>query len=272
VALGGGLVGFRLRTWFSRPLVWLALLTLAAVVSVLALARPDGRLQVVALDVGTGSAVLVQGPHGERVLIDGGPDADRLYQSLGRALPPGARHLQAVVLTGGGRPEIGGLNDLFARYRVDRLYLAPGANSFTARQLAANAAKRGIVVEALPLGGSLTLGGVTLAPLGAGESWSLRYGARTVLVLPPAAGDAVTVLPPVDAVILTKGGPERLPPALLERPLTVVIEVNRMSREGLPARALQQQLAAAPQVRLLRTDQAGNVIFTTNGTDFRARP
>jgi competence protein ComEC len=272
VALGGGLVGFRLRTWFSRPLVWVALLTLAAVVSVLALARPDGRLQVVALDVGTGSAVLVQGPHGERVLIDGGPDADRLYQSLGRALPPGARHLQAVVLTGGGRPEIGGLNDLFARYRVDRLYLAPGANSFTARQLASNAAKRGIVVETLPLGGSLALGGVTLAPLGAGESWSVRYGARTVLVLPPAATEVVTALPPVDAVILTNGGPERLPPALLERSLTVVIEVNRMSREGLPARALQQQLAAAPQARVLRTDQAGNVTFTTDGRDFRTKP
>jgi competence protein ComEC len=272
LALGGGLVGFRLRTWFSRPLVWVALLTLAAGVTVLALARPDGHLRVVALDVGTGSAVLLQGPHGERVLLDGGPDADRLYQSLGRALPPGARHLQAVVLTGGGRQEIGGLSDLLARYRVDRLYLAPGAISFTARELAASAAKRGVVVEALPLGGSLALGGATLAPLGAGESWSLRYGARTVLVLPPAATEAVTALPPVDAVILTNGGPERLPPALLERPLTVVIAVNRMSREGLPARALQQQLAAAPQARVLRTDQAGNVTLTTNGIDFGVRP
>jgi L-asparaginase/Glu-tRNA(Gln) amidotransferase subunit D len=54
-------------------------------------------------------------------------------------------------LTGGGRQEIGGF---FARYRVDRLYLAPGLNSFTARQLVVDAAKRGIVVEALPLGGS----------------------------------------------------------------------------------------------------------------------
>jgi competence protein ComEC len=267
VALGGGLVGFRLRTWCSRPLVWVALLTLA-LVSALALARPDGRLQVVAPRRGhrlrrsrAGAARRTGAPRRVR--------CRPLVSDLGRALPPGARHLQAVVLTGGGRQEIGGF---FARYRVDRLYLAPGANSFTARQLASNAAKRGIVVETLPLGGSLALGGVTLAPLGAGESWSVRYGARTVLVLPPAATEVVTALPPVDAVILTNGGPERLPPALLERSLTVVIEVNRMSREGLPARALQQQLAAAPQARVLRTDQAGNVTFTTDGRDFRTKP
>jgi hypothetical protein len=35
---------------------------------------------------------------------------------------------------------------------------------------------------------------------------------------------------------------------------------------------LQQQLAAAPRARVLRTDQAGNVTFTTKGTDFRIRP
>ncbi len=274
LSFGVGLAGYRLRHWCSRPLPWLALLALAVLGVVLALARPDGRLQVVALDVGTGSAVLVQAPHGERVLINGGPDPDRLYQSLGRALPPGARTLQALILSGGSRMEVGGLSDVFARYRVERLYVLEGIDTFSVRQLQHAAARRRIPTQRLGPGTVLHLSGAELEPLAVGEgvAWNVRLGGQAALVAAPQAFDQEDALPAPTAAILVAGGPDRVPPGWLRQPLTLVLQVNRLSRDGLPARGLLRQLQEAPGVRVRRTDQAGNVTLSTDGRDWRVRP
>jgi len=274
LSLGAGVAGYRLRTWFSRPLVWAGLAALAVVTVVLALARPDGRLQVTALDVGTGSGVLIQGPRGEHVLLNGGPDADRLAQSLGRAMPPGARRLDAVILSGGRRVEVAGLGELFTRYRVARLYVSGEVGAFTLRQLVQAARQHGVPVETLDAGTAVEMTGVEVRPLPLPETaaWSIRWGARTVLVLPPGPEEPVGSPLAPDALILAAGGPERLPPAWLTGSPTVAIQVARLSRDGAPPRSLLRQLAAAPSVRVLRTDQAGNIGFSTNGRDFRVRP
>ena len=51
------------------------------------------------LDVGQGDAILVEGSRGGRLLIDGGPDPDRLLVELDRRIPPWDRRIDAVVLT-----------------------------------------------------------------------------------------------------------------------------------------------------------------------------
>src|SRR6185436_7429187 len=51
-----------------------AVLLSAMVVS----AQPDGRLHMTVLDVGQGDSILLQGPAGGRILIDTGPDPNRL--------------------------------------------------------------------------------------------------------------------------------------------------------------------------------------------------
>ena len=75
------------------PLVVLAGLSWAA-----AVAAPDGRVHVFILDVGQGDAVLVQ--RGQmQVLVDGGPDPERICLELGERMPFWDRRVELVVST-----------------------------------------------------------------------------------------------------------------------------------------------------------------------------
>jgi competence protein ComEC len=103
-------------------------LVLAAAVAGIGIAathRPDGRIRVTVLDVGQGDAILVEGDRGGRLLVDGGPDPDRLLVALDGRLPPWDRRLDLVVLTHPHEDHVGGLPLLLERYRVERL-LEPG--------------------------------------------------------------------------------------------------------------------------------------------------
>lgn len=74
-------------------------------------------LSVAFLDVGQGDSILIEGPTGVQVLIDGGADR-AVLRELGRRLPFFDRSLDAVVATHPDQDHIGGLSDLFARYEV----------------------------------------------------------------------------------------------------------------------------------------------------------
>ena len=105
--------GIRLLTTLLALVV--ALATVAAV------ARPDGRLHVVALDVGQGDAILVETPAGGRLLVDGGPDPDRLLVDLDERIPPWDRRIDLVVVTHPHEDHVGGLALVVERYRVARV-------------------------------------------------------------------------------------------------------------------------------------------------------
>ena len=89
--------------------------------------RPDGIARVTVLDVGQGDAILVEGGAGGRLLVDGGPDPDRLLVALDERLPPWDRRIDVVVLTHPHEDHVAGLAGLLARYRVGRLF-EPGMN------------------------------------------------------------------------------------------------------------------------------------------------
>jgi competence protein ComEC len=59
----------------------------------------DDDLHVSFLDVGQGDAALVETPDGQRVLIDGGPDPDRLIRELDQVLGFGSKRIDLLVLT-----------------------------------------------------------------------------------------------------------------------------------------------------------------------------
>jgi competence protein ComEC len=102
-----------------------AALALAASVLATALAfghRPDGRTTIVVLDVGQGDAILVEGSRGGRLLVDGGPDPDRLLVALDERLPPWDRRIDAVVLTHPHEDHVAGLALLLERYRVGHVF------------------------------------------------------------------------------------------------------------------------------------------------------
>ena len=78
----------------------------------------DGRLSVTFLDVGQGDAILIEGPDGGRILVDGGPGGDAISAALGRQLPFHDRRIDLVVVTHPQADHIGGLPTALESYDV----------------------------------------------------------------------------------------------------------------------------------------------------------
>ena len=77
------------------------------------------------LDVGQGDAVLLESRSGSRLLVDGGPDPDRLLVALDERIPAWDRRIDLVVLSHPHEDHVAGLATLLARYDVGRV-LEPG--------------------------------------------------------------------------------------------------------------------------------------------------
>jgi competence protein ComEC len=86
--------------------------------------RPDGAVTITVLDVGQGDAILVEGGRGGRMLVDGGPDPDRLLIELDARLPPWDRRIDLLVLTHPHEDHVAGLALLLERYAVGRVFEA----------------------------------------------------------------------------------------------------------------------------------------------------
>ncbi|HZM73654.1 MAG TPA: DNA internalization-related competence protein ComEC/Rec2 [Candidatus Polarisedimenticolia bacterium] len=99
-----------------------ALLIAVAGLGIVLIHRPDGIVRVTVLDVGQGDAILVEGGAGGRLLVDGGPDPDRLLVALDERLPPWDRRIDVVILTHPHEDHVAGLVGLLARYRVGRVF------------------------------------------------------------------------------------------------------------------------------------------------------
>jgi competence protein ComEC len=261
VVNSGALLSIKLRLFFWQRKVW-GLIGIACLLIIgLLLTRPDGRVHVYALDVGTGSAVLVRSGTGAQVLLDGGPDADPFAQAIGRALPPTARELKAWIITGGRRLQLGAASAVMARFQVDVLIIAdPDPWTPTLRTVVQQAGVKAIPVQVGAR--AFQFDGVALRPLGDGRNWVVESGPARLAIIPPDT--SWHALPPgLTSAIFTGGGPplwEARQGACL-----AVIQVATHSREGLPARALLGSLAGC---RLLRANGAGNVEMVEAGGHF----
>ena len=80
---------------------------------------------ITVLDVGQGDAILVDGDRGARMLIDGGPDPDRLLVALDAHVPAWDRRIDLLVLTHPHEDHVAGMALLLQRYRVSRV-VEPG--------------------------------------------------------------------------------------------------------------------------------------------------
>lgn len=98
-------------------------------------------LAVTVLDVGEGTAVLVETSSNHTILIDTGSDRS-ILRALGLTLAYFKRRIDLVLLTSTRAAQVGGLSDLRARYQVEE-------------QLQ-------IGTSATPYGATLTLDGVSL--------------------------------------------------------------------------------------------------------------
>lgn len=123
-------------------------------------------LRVSFLTVGQGDAILLQGPTGIDVLVDGGRDRSVLRE-LPRVMGVLDRSIDVVVATHPDADHISGLADVFGRYRV-HYFLEPGVENDTsaALRLADAVAKEpGIEAVLARRGQRLLLGGGAYADI-----------------------------------------------------------------------------------------------------------
>ncbi len=268
-----------------RALVIVAALALAVLV-VAAASRPDGRAHVTVLDVGQGDAILITGPTGGRILVDGGPDPDRLLVALDARVPPWDRRLDLIVLTHPHDDHVAGLPLVLERYRVGAVAEAglPGRSpSYLA--LAAGVAAREGVTTRLAAGQRLVVDSIELdvmwpdadrVPAAPADDGSLVNdvsvvllgtfeGRRFLLTGDAEAGVENTLvrrgLPQLDLLKVGHHGSRTSTGAALvaaTRPAVSVISVGSGNTHGHPAREVLQRLAEAGST-ILRTDQVGTI-------------
>jgi competence protein ComEC len=131
--------GARFRLAGAERIALAAVAVSVAASAVVIVHRPDGRTRITVLDVGQGDAILVEGSRGSRLLVDGGPDPNRLLVALDEHVAAWDRRIDAVVLTHPHEDHVAGLAVLLGRYRVGRVFepgmrgRGPGYAAWSAR-------------------------------------------------------------------------------------------------------------------------------------------
>lgn len=116
----------------KKVIGWVAVLVLLlinGVVLVSSLESKTPTLRVSFLDVGQGDAILIQGPTGIQVLVDGGPDRS-VVRELPKVMGPLDRTINLIVGTHTDKDHIAGLSDVLQYYQVGA-YLAPDITAET---------------------------------------------------------------------------------------------------------------------------------------------
>ncbi|HEY3164944.1 MAG TPA: ComEC/Rec2 family competence protein [Candidatus Limnocylindrales bacterium] len=271
----------------------LAILGLVVAVGGLTLAsahRTDGATRITVLDVGQGDAILVEGGRGARMLIDGGPDPDRLLIELDRRLPPWDRRLDVLVLTHPHEDHVAGLPILLERYRVGRVYETgmrgpgPGYGAF-ARDLRGPSAPPDMILRT---GARIALDDIRLQVLWPDPDRVPREppdGGRgindvSIVLLGEVAGRRFLLtgdveddvdpllaqrgLPPIDILkVAHHGSATASTPAFLDtvQPKVAIVSAGADNPYGHPARSTIERLRATG-ARVLRTDTDGSVAVT----------
>jgi competence protein ComEC len=265
----------------------------------IAAARPDGWTRVTVLDVGQGDAILVTGSSGGRVLVDGGPDPDRLRALLDARIPAWDRRLDVVILTHPHEDHAAGLVGLLGRYRIDRFYEAgmagPGPGYVAlAGILDREGAPRGRLVTGDRLrvddGRFRVLwpdaGSVPETPPDTGTGINnvsivleLQVGRRSFLLTGDIEQDIDPILagrglPRVDVLKVAHHGSRTAttgPFLAAVKPAVAVVSAGVKNRYGHPAPSTIARLEATGS-RVLRTDRDGTVTMATDGTALIVQP
>jgi competence protein ComEC len=265
-----------------------ALITAALVVAISTLAMGNVATRgtrLVMLDVGQGDAILLESRGGARMLVDGGPDPDRLLLELDARIPPWDRRVDILVLTHPHEDHVAGLVRVLERYRVGRVY-EPGMRGQGPGWEAWDAALRhgpprstlaaGAVIRLDEIGLNVLWpepGGVAVKPAATGRG----INDTSIVLLGAAAGRRFLLtgdaeddvdpallargLPPLDVLkVAHHGSATATSTALLAttRPTVALISVGAGNDYGHPTAAALGRLRDAG-ARVYRTDRDGAV-------------
>lgn len=275
---------------------------LALVLALVTSARPDLRLHITILDVGQGDAILLEGPTGGRILVDTGPDPDRLLALLDERLPAWDRRLDLIVITHPHEDHVAGLALLLDRYRIGGVaepgMIGPGPGDAAFRRRMAELNRQTRVIAA---GDRLALDGVRIAvqwpppgsvplrPADGGTAVNnvslvldIHFGERRMLLtgdveqqIDPrllAAGLAESDAPLDVLKVAHHGSGTATTDAFVAQmaPRVAVISAGWGNPYGHPSPATVARLEQSG-AQLFRTDLDGSVAISTDGHDLAAR-
>jgi beta-lactamase superfamily II metal-dependent hydrolase len=256
--------------------------------------------RLIVLDVGQGDAILVESRDGARMLVDGGPDPERLLAELDAVVAPWDRRLDIVVLTHPHEDHVAGLVRALERYRVGRVFepgmrgSGPGWHAWDALLRHPGAPP----CAALAAGGVLRLGAIALrvlwplpgdVPLEPGSTGRdindtsiVLLGeadGRRFLLTGDAEGDTdpgvlAASLPRIDVLKVAHHGSATATGAALlgaTRPAIALVSVGTGNDYGHPAPSTLARLSSSG-ARVYRTDLDGRleVRFSRSGVTVTA--
>jgi competence protein ComEC len=187
-----------------RPMAALAGAVAVALATVPPGPPPGPLLEV--LDVGQGDAVLLRGPAGEVVLVDGGPDPRLLRREL---RDRGISRIGLLVVTHLHADHTAGLVGLCATIGVDRAWIADqGGEGGAFDRVAAELEAAGVPTETPGAGWVADVGVFRLRVLGPPRRYAGPNDGSLVL-LASAAGRTVLLPGDIEAIAQTELGPVR---------------------------------------------------------------
>jgi competence protein ComEC len=255
---------------------------------------PQGALTFAVLNVGQGDSLYIEGPTGEQVLIDSGPD-DSVLTELPKVMPLWSRSLSAVIETHPDADHISGFIDLLKRYQVGA-FIEPGIqkDTTTAEALEQEIADKKIPRVVARRGMWLDLGGGAHLDIlfpdydvshinqskdnDGGIVAHLVYGNTSVLLEADVSSIVedhllmISTSTDLESTILKvghHGSKTSSDDAFVAEvaPQIAVISDGKNNTYGFPAQQTLDTLASH-NIEVLRTDQEGTMMFTSNGQTF----
>ena len=261
--------------------------------------RADGRLRIVALDVGQGDATLVELPNGERWLVDAGGLPGSVTYDIGeRVVAPslwarGTGRLGALVLTHGDPDHIGGAMAVIDDFRPAIFDGVPVPAHVPLQRLHDHARARRRPWTRVTRGDVWTIGGARLyvwhPPPPDWERQRVRNDDSIVIEL--RYGDVSIVLPGDIGGEVERALAAEIPSAPLRvlkaahhgsatsttaewldalRPEVVVFSCGRENRYGHPAPDVLRRVLDRG-TKVFRTDRDGQVVVETDGKTVAVR-
>lgn len=245
----------------------------------------SGVLYVHFIDVGQADSILVKAPSGKNMLIDAGNNADA-DKIIGYLKKQGVSKIDILIGTHPHEDHIGSLDSIIKEFKIGSLYMPKvTANTKTFSDVIDAAKSKGMSINVAKCGVKLDLGdGIDvqmLAPISGKYDDLNEYSAVVKLVYGKSSflftGDAGKVSEAqmlqknedVEASVLKvghHGSSSATSKAFLDKvnPRYAVISVGKGNDYGHPAQATLNNLKKKG-VTILRTDQSGDIVFSTDG-------
>lgn len=273
---------------FHKSIIYF--LSLIAILVWLAVYSVDTNLQIVACDVGQGDAILIQ-RNTTQILIDGGPNQSVL-NCLGRYIPFWDKQIELVILTHPQADHYGGLIDVFKNYKVLNFGeggVTSGSQTYgVLEKLVGGSGARPIPMQQ---GTNIRVGMIQLDTVWPkpnsvaknvnddGVVMVLKYAQFEALFTADVENEVSDILseyPEIQNLNYIKvnhhGSRNGMSQKLLNvvNPVVAVISSGKRNSYGHPHAEILKMLTEKG-VKILRTDEVGDVVIQTVGINFWAK-